>query len=96
MSKLDAAFSRANDRLFAAFGDEAVLRVDEPVVAVISRNVKLTDDYGEVARTVTTATLMRASNPQKDDPLTVGGESWVLDAEQDGDDLTVEFIVRPA
>lgn len=73
-----------NNRLFAHFGEEAVLRGDEPVTVIVSRNVELLGEHGELDRVVTTATFDEATAPRARDPLLVlTGEcagAWRLDA----------------
>lgn len=96
MSRTDAAFGRLNDRLFAHFGDEAVLRGTVPVSAVKTEGVELLGEYGQVAQIVTTFTLMASAGGKVGDSLTVGAESWVLDSVLRGDGGTTEFVVRPA
>lgn len=94
MSRTGAAFSRAATRLGAHFGDEAVLRAGEPVVAIISEGVELIGEYGQVAQLVTTATLMAATAPHTGDALTVGATAWIIDSILRGDGITVECVVR--
>lgn len=72
-----------NGRLFAHFGDEAVLRGDEPVTVIVSSNVELVGEHGIVDRVVTTATFGEAAAPRARDTLLVlTGEcagAWRLD-----------------
>lgn len=96
MSLSSGAFSRAASRLFAHYGEEAVLRGAEPVVAVESHDVEILGEYGQVEQIVTTVTLMTAAGAKAGDPITVGSSAWVLDKPLRGDGHTTEFIVRPA
>lgn len=89
------AFSRASSRLFAHFGEEAVFR-GEPASVVLSHNVQLLGEHGELDRLVTTASLPAALAPRKGDSLVVGAESWTLDAPLRGGADLVEWVLVPA
>lgn len=95
MGSSTGAFNRAASRLFAHYGEEAVLRGAEPVLAVEVRNVELLGEYGQVEQLVTTVTLMASAGAKPGDPLTVGNSAWVIDKPLRGDGYTTEFIVRP-
>lgn len=100
MSRLGAATARANDRLFAHGGDEAVLRVNEPQTVIVSGNVEIFGDHGLVEQMVTTATFNASAAPRARDPLTIlTGEhagSYVLDkpVERKGASSVREWILR--
>lgn len=64
MSRADIAFARANDRLFATFGEEAILRLGEPAVVVVSEGIEIVGEYGQVEQRVTTATFRAAAQPR--------------------------------
>lgn len=91
------AFSRASSRLFAHFAEEAFFRgAVEPVFVVISREVQILGEYGQVERVVTTATLASSLAPKKGDALTFSGEAWTLDAPLRGDRAdVVEWVLLP-
>lgn len=96
MGVSSGAFSRASSRLFAHFGEEAVFRGGpDTVVVVLSRNVELIGENGQVDRLVTTASLPASLNPRKGDPLVVGMESWTLDAPLRGAADMVEWVLLP-
>lgn len=96
MSFSSGAFSRASSRLFAHFGEEAVFRgAPLPVAVVLSRNVELIGDNGQVDRLVTTAALPANLSPRKGDALAVGSESWTLDALLRGSGDLVEWVLLP-
>lgn len=96
MSRASAAFARMHDRLFAHLGEEAVLRDGEPAIVVVTENVELLGDYGQVAQTVTTATFPVSQTPHPGDALTVAGQAWQIDRILRGDAHTVECILRKA
>lgn len=96
MSLSSGAFSRASSRLFAHFGEEAVFRGGPlPVQAVLSRNVELLGENGQVDRLVTTVNLPANLAPRKGDSLVVGAESWTLDALLRGSGDLVEWVLLP-
>ncbi|MFT3758433.1 MAG: major capsid protein [Thauera sp.] len=95
MARASAAFARMHDRLFAHFGEQAVLREGECVEAIITENVETVGGYGEVPVLVTTATLRASVQPRKGDPLDIiGGRCWELDAMLRGDARVQEWILR--
>jgi len=96
MSLASSAFTRAGHRLFAHFGEAAVLRDGEPVLAVLADGVHIVGEYGQVSQLVTTVTLMAATGAKVGDPITLGTTAWVLDALLRGDGHTLEFVVRKA
>lgn len=101
MSRTAAALARANNRLFAHFGEEAVLRGGEPVTVVPSQNVGVVGEYGQVERLVTTATFSVTDKPRARDTLHIlGGPSaglWCLDEpiKRDGAHGVVEWVLAP-
>lgn len=102
MSRIGAAFSRANDRLFAHAGDEAVLRSGEPVDVIVADNVEIYGEHGQIEQMVTTATFRLSAEPKARDALTIltgpHTGAWVLDKPVDrkGAFGVREWILRPA
>lgn len=96
MSRTAAAFARMHDRLFAHFGEQAVLRMSEPVEAVISSEVQLVGDYAPVPQQITAATLRASVNARQGDRLAVGGQMWELDAQHSGDADVQTWVLRKA
>ncbi|HRQ59781.1 MAG TPA: hypothetical protein PLN31_20395 [Azoarcus taiwanensis] len=88
------AFSRANLRLFAHFGEEALLR-GQPVQLVVSENVQLVGEHGEVVQVATTVTLRATDSGKVGDAVAFRSKSWVLDQQLRGDGFSTEFVVRP-
>lgn len=68
-SRAASILARANDRLFAHFGEEAVLRTGEPVTVVVSQDVAIFGEYGQIERLVTTATFRDTVVPRARDTL---------------------------
>lgn len=98
MSRFDAAIDRLHNRLFAQFGDEAVLRGAEPCTVVMTRNVQLIGEHGQVEQVVTTAAMLASMAPRKGDPLNVttgvAAGAWMLDAPMSGADPSLpEWVV---
>ena len=101
MSRAEALLARANNRLFAHFGDEAVLRISEPVTVVVAQNVAVMGEYGQVERLVTTATFRDAAAPRARDPLHIltgaAAGLWRLDepTKRDGAEGVREWVLVP-
>ena len=96
MSAVSSAFSAAEATLHAAFGDPGLLRGSVPVTAVISRGVQIQGDYGQTVRKVDSATFPAGTIAQPGDALTVGAESWTLDAPLADDYGLPTFILLEA
>lgn len=96
MTRASDAFARMHLRLFAHYGEEAVLRGAEPVTVVVSENVELLGEDGLVAQVVTTAAFKATDDPRPGDALTVRGQPWKLDRILRGDAHVVECVLRPA
>jgi hypothetical protein len=102
VSSIGAAFSRANDRLFAHAGEEAILRTSEEVDVIVADNVEIYGEHGQVEQMVTTAMFRAGVEPKARDSLTIlaGPHSglWVLDkpVERKGAFGVREWILRPA
>lgn len=94
MSRAAPAFARAHKRLFAHFGEEALLRA-APATVVITEGVDIIGEYGEVAQTVTTATFASPDGPQPGDGFVVRGQAWHIDRIEFGDEHIVTCIIRP-
>lgn len=96
MSRASAAFSRANNRLSALLGDEAVLRGEpDQVLVIISRNVELLGESGVVDRVVTTAAIPAGRFPKAGDSLVVGDEAWTLDVPLQSDADLPQWVLLP-
>lgn len=101
MSRTAAALARANSRLFAHFGEEAVLRGGEPITVVVAQNVAIMGEYGQVERLVTTATFHDAVVPRARDTLhIVSGPAagvWRLDepTKRNGAEGVREWVLVP-
>lgn len=93
MPATGAAFSRAASRLFAHFGEEALLR-GLPVTVVVSDNVQLVGEHGEVVQLATTVALAAADTPKIGDAIAFRNRAWVLDQLLRSDGHTAEFVVR--
>lgn len=89
-----AAFARAHQRLFAQFGEAALLRT-EPVIVVITMGAEIIGEYGEVAHAVTTATFPAPANPQPGETFTARTQAWHIDRIEFGDEHIVTCIIRP-
>lgn len=85
MSIVSDAFASAAATLHTAFGDPGLLRGSVPVTAVISRGVQIEGDYGQTVRKVDTVAFPLGTVARSGDSLTVGAESWTLDAPMDDD-----------
>jgi hypothetical protein len=102
MSRAAAVLQRANHRLFAHFGEQAVLRGAEPVTVVPSQTVGIQGEYGQIDRLVTTATFHLADAPRARDPLHIltgpAAGVWRLDevVKRDGGQGVIEWILVPA
>lgn len=79
-SRVAAAFERADDRLFAHYGEEAVLRSPPFVQVIRNEGVELIGEHGVVEQVVTTAWIRAADNPQAGDALVFeNGDAFTLD-----------------
>lgn len=87
------AFSRAASRLFAQLGEEAIFRA-QPLRVIISENVELIGDHGEVAQTVTTVALPAGLSPALGEYVGFRGRSWALDQLLRRDATQAEYVVR--
>lgn len=95
MTRASDAFARMHLRLFAHYGEEAVLRGAEPTTVVVSDNVELIGEDGLVAQVVTTATFKAADAPRPGDALTARGQPWEIDRTLRGDANIIECVLRP-
>ncbi|MDX9717241.1 MAG: hypothetical protein RBT67_07700 [Thauera sp.] len=101
MARTDAALARANNRLFAHFGEEAVLRGGERITVVVSQNVAIVGEYGQIESLATTATFSAANKPRARDTLHIlAGPSaglWSLDepTKRDGAHGVIEWVLVP-
>jgi len=93
MSVVSDAFTSAEATLHAAFGDPGLLRGSVPVTAVISRGVQIEGDYGQTVRKVDSVAFPIGTVARSGDSLTVGAESWTLDAPLDDDYGRPVFIL---
>lgn len=82
-----SVLQRMHDRLFAKIGDEAVLRGTVPCLINIERGVVVDYETGddkfyrsEYAQTVSVANIPAKHTPKPGDSLTVGAESYTIDA----------------
>ncbi|HPR06766.1 MAG TPA: hypothetical protein PLI17_09060 [Denitromonas sp.] len=101
MARSDAAFASLHTRLFALYGDEAVLRGTEPTNAIITNGVDIVGEYATEARSVTTADLPAAAAAKVGDALAVRrdplSDVWVyyiVDDKLSDDGSSAKFVVR--
>lgn len=73
-------FAKMHERLFAHFGQAALLR-GSPVTVVIDRGVEMLGEYAQVIGYATTAEFAAGTNPAAESALELieTGESFVLD-----------------
>lgn len=96
MSVVSDVFAAAEATLHAAFGDPGLLRGSVPVTVVISRGVQIEGDYGQTVRKVDSVAFPIGTVARSGDSLTVGAESWTLDAPLDDDYGRPVFILLVA
>jgi len=96
MNPATAALARMHDRVFAHFGEDAVLRASDAATVIVTENVELLGEYGQVAQLVTAATFSASLAPRPGDALALRGQNWVIDSILRGDSAVIECVIRKA